>query len=1064
MDAAAGNVPAEVERAMRRFGGEGQAAAGMIDPGVISRLALSSMGPKRARLVRKLAEYFASPRRVALVVELGEEIDVYRAERVRDYIQGRRAEGQGVVDRLAAMVAAEMLGVRPKPVAQQAMKLRQIRKGEEFVGEHREYAARRDKATGRGEVRDAARTYERMVGNADGGEVLPAKLQPRAEEMRRRTGTDAKTLGASEGIVESSARPDPALHLSYQDLECGPETYRVLIETINRGNAQEIPDKTTAPATGLDQFALGQNDTATRFDLSSATRSCADTIRLGIDAMKLRSGGEENAGGEEEAEQGENRGAAAAAALPSSGRLFVRVSVNESGVMVPQMCALPMTRYQVESLLWKRGLEVGRFLYEPPADLCPDSILQTRRDGVTKAPPRLVVLGDRFRELVRRGKKGSNKWLARHEPEPEQRRRYVALSGLLTALAKRIYLGRIERLPFSFGANRMAQLYRRFVKNPMSALRGAINVARWHRSMPVSKALPREATRSREFMAALGEMRQGKRRMVSLVQEAPTPTNPSGMRIQYTGIRQALDQHVEEDPEAARRVKFQASGRAGNRFDGSRTFGATEHRARLAPDGTPYCDTALTGPGVATGFDPDLARTWVHRRRKRARGTYKACIPRSAAGTQQQQQQEEQGDEQQQQEEQGDEQQQQQQQEAQGDEPQQEGFDADAVLAEALVVSGCSRARTVRTQARLMQTLILSRRSWPTPDLAPGMRPFVRKESFGPNLYVDLDDAARHLANRDLVFSNMDGPDAGVLSGYVGVINGMLGGESIISSSRELELLATVLHRIALQHGIYIWPTTDSDFARSYRTPSPVPFDQWTSTNAQVSADLLQEVWRAEGRVPGQSIAGATSTAAWFVVAKVGGRQRRLEPRAMVEIRRSAITERVTKRGIRLGPELAALLHELCPQAAGVMAKAGGPAGDVGNVPAPAAPAAPGLRYMPASTAPGLRYMLADNIREVVLYSYRGKTRMNLLGAVVGMFAYANARTGSAATRSWIMELAGDGARVQEAVREVLWFQPLDGKRFAPTYARKRSLNGVLYYRPPTLAVEAALTAWSLVL
>jgi len=80
------------------------------------------------------------------------------------------------------------------------------------------------------------------------------------------------------------------------------------------------------------------------------------------------------------------------------------------------------------------------------------------------------------------------------------------------------------------------------------------------------------------------------------------------------------------------------------------------------------------------------------------------------------------------------------------------------------------------------------------------------------------------------------------------------------------------------------------------------------------------------------------------------------------------------------------------------------------------------------------------------------------------MFAYANARTGSAAMRSWIMELSGTEANVVEAIREVLWFQPLDGKSFAPPYARKKSHNGVLYYRPPTLAVEAALNAWSLVL
>lgn len=1036
-------VPVEIEKAIRRFGAlpERDVVENEERVALIKRLALS-LGPKRARWVRKLTEYFTSPRRLALDAEMG--IDVYRAERVREHIQSL-AQDLPWRGALAAMTAAEMMGVRPKQVAQQKTKLRQMRGGDELVEGHREYVARRDKGTGRGEVRDAARTYERMVGSSAEGEVLPAKLKPRAEEMRRRTGTDASSLGASEGVVETSARPDPSLHLSYQDLECGAETYRVLLETINRGNAQEIPDRTTVPATGLDQFALGQNENATRFDLSSATRSCADTIRLGVDTMNLRQG----------EQQQQIEGEPAVQAPLSSGRLFVRVSVNESGVLEPQMCALPMTRFQVETLLWKRGLEVGRFLYEPPMDLCPDSILQTRRDGTTKAPPRLVVLGDRFRELIRRGKKASSKWLSKHERSAEQRQKYVALSGLLTKLATRIYLGRVERLGFKFGANRMAQLYRRFVKNPMSAFRGAMNVARWHRSMPLARVLPREATRSREFMAALGEMRQGKRRMVNLVQSAPTPTNPSGMTIQYSGLRQAMDEHVEVDPATSRRVKFQAAGRDGNRFDGTRTFGATEHRAKLTPEGQPYCDAALTGPGVATGFDPDLARTWVHRRRKRARGIYKACVPRKGGAAEGEAGAAATG---------GDGEGTAGEPTAREDEDEDSaGLDADGLLASALDVSGCSRARTVRAQARIMQTLILSRRSWPTPDLAPGMRPFVRKETFGDNLYVDMDEAVRHLRNRDLVLSNVDGPDAGVLSGYVGVINGMLGGESVISSSRELELLATVLHRIALLHGIYIWPTTDSAFARSYRETNAATtnFGAWTTTSSSngtagvMMAEVLSEVWDADGIVP----RGSGQAAAWFVVAKVkrdnssNSRQSVLEPRAMVEIRRSALTERVVRRGIRLGSDIKALVLALCPNAAVVMSNESGERDGASG--------GGGLR----EAAAGLRYMLADNIREVVMYSYRGKTRMNLLGGIVAMFAYANARRGSAANRSWIMELGNaDNSRLHEAIRQVLWFQPLDGKAFAPTYARKASHNGVLYYRPPTLAVEAALTAWSLVL
>lgn len=165
----------------------------------------------------------------------------------------------------------------------------------------------------------------------------------------------------------------------------------------------------------------------------------------------------------------------------------------------------------------------------------------------------------------------------------------------------------------------------------------------------------------------------------------------------------------------------------------------------------------------------------------------------------------------------------------------------------------------------------------------------------------------------------------------------------------------------------------------------------------------------------------------------------------MVEIRRSALTQRVVDRGVRLGTDMKRLVGELCPQSAEVMA-VNGSSGEA---------------------ARGLRYMLGDNIREVILHVHKGRTRLGMLGGMVSMFAYANARAGSAAMRSWVMELAaaaGPSAKVVEAVREVLWFRALDGKEFAPRYGRKNSHNQVLYYRPPTLAVEAALTAWSLVL
>lgn len=447
------------------------------------------------------------------------------------------------------------------------------------------------------------------------GEAVPPALRSRRNRARKayreqfpddRSVASLGSLGAWEGVADATSRPPLALHTAYEDLPCGPGLAHTLEEVIRSGPAEAAPAKTTA-AERLAHFrvsATKEHDMRPAFDLAKraldgVTGPIADAIQQAIGA----GGGGQPADGEGDP-------------FPL-GQLFFRVSVNKNTEMTPRTCAFPLSEYHLTTLLGRYGMEVGRFMYQPPLAWTPSAIRQTRRNGRRDAPM-LLVMGTRFRSLILNGAPGS-KWLRRRFPGEEhaaERRRHEVLARILQAVVTELYVPEELRDEpgFSFGVKRMALFYNRFIKSPLNRIRGALNVAKYHRTMP-EKLLPPELRDNSAFMAQFRKMRRGQAPMVAVERGANGEVS-----VKYTGLRNALDRLEDPDDITKQRRKFKVLQRAG---DGSRlkgklryftgeNFGQTVNKT--GPDRR--CRKGLNGPGVATGLGGAVSRSWVHRRRR----------------------------------------------------------------------------------------------------------------------------------------------------------------------------------------------------------------------------------------------------------------------------------------------------------------------------------------------------------------------------------------------------------------------------------------------------------------
>jgi hypothetical protein len=487
------------------------------------------------------------------------------------------------------------------------------------------------------ELRQGLRAYRSLFPSS--GEVIPPGLQSRNRamkiELQRRGFVGAQglpsSLGASEGIVDAVSRPDPTHHSRYKDVPCSPELLQQIL-----GLSQQQPDRQRAHprmAEWTPKVIYDEQLTVIR-----------EAVAEGMAAIARRE------------------------PAASQGTLLVRVSLDERGQLSPHVTALPMSEFQLETTLWQRGLESNRFMYTPSAEQTPTHLLQTRRDG-TRAPPTLVVLGSKYRSIIREGK--GFKLLRRKKLSFEEIGKAKQLAATLSAVARVLFPppAGLRR----FGAKRMAQIYNRFIKSPVNEFRGSINIARHQRTLPLKKPKSKAPPNRR-------------RRPVRLVHD---PSLPRGFRFEFSGFS-AADNTL--------RPPF------------GRTFGLTPHRGvdassvSASASAVPPCNPALSGPGVSTGIDPTTQRVPVIVRNRKRTKSYLKC-ERGAPGAQQ-------GEQQQQQE-----------------PPAQLAAWQDLILWAR--DRGCERqGRTANEQALILQRVILSRSSWPVAEhlRESGYKAWVRKE------------------------------------------------------------------------------------------------------------------------------------------------------------------------------------------------------------------------------------------------------------------------------------------------------------------------------------------------
>jgi hypothetical protein len=866
--------------------------------------------------------------------------------------------------------------------------------------------------TGQGnEMVRSLRVYKQLF-DGEAGEVIPENLKPRASRAVRQTHNrdivPPSSLGASEGIVDAASRPDPAHHSKYKDMVCGQELYDQIVN-VAQGAAKL---ERVHPKVLSSPFFRGISSKQILFAVSDAVRQGTSSHLISKYTKGIMMGGD------------------------SVGTLSMRMSLDASGSLSKVVTALPLSEYHVGEVLWQRGLESNRFLFTPDPSLTPQHLLQTRRDGST-VPPTLVVLGSKFRSIIRQG--SGSKLMLRltrdmgREEAATYREQARRLSRVLTAVARGIFPAPPGK---RFGAKRMAQIYNTFVKSPMNEFRGSINAARYQRTMPLLPELRTLAQQNPEFKKDLQDMRAGFSRSVKVVKD---PSHPRGYRIKFSGLRKLMDDKLEVDPEK-RQVKVFT-------FDG-KTFGNTVHKAREVR-GSLTCSADLTGPGVSTNIDPDAPRLLALVRKKDASSSTYVCKKPVAGrkgqgqvraegeaeaglglgGEQGEQDEEsEQGEqsEESEQDEQGEqsEESEQGEQGEQGEEQIRQSEEAERALFDPSSWNGCVRsARTVDDQSHLLQRIILSRRSWPIHPLFRGLgyRNWERSGGETLNFAFTLEDESKRKQRIAHVVGDVMDADGGVLPGYVSMLTGMFGGESLVLSSKELNVLVLLLHRIALRHGIYVWNSKAMKDLNGWEFGPLTNPRSWEGNPKSV--EWLEGVWRGDEEAGGGE--------AWCV-----GKWRRgkgLMPLAVIVISRSSLTLEL-QGNVRVSPVdvLRRPIRELCgPEAVKAM-----------------------TRY--SSKMSGNHYMLASQVRQIHVVTSSPGALGNWVGMVAAMMSYVSRKhTRSVGTRSWICTTPTHRTRLAFGIHQVMWFQPILPK--GSMFETRKSFPALTLYRPPLLATEALL-------
>lgn len=483
----------------------------------------------------------------------------------------------------------------------------------------------------------------------DEGERIPYMLRERQGPMRQAyasaTGVSANdplvrsmsSLGASEGMIVASSKPPTRQHVAYEDVRCTPDMARVIEDALAKLHPDQRGPR-TRPTPELAQFVHSKardgdfDDYSRAFE--GARRALAGVeslpnIQTRVDRAVREALGVPDAAQAVAILRGTPLGPHEPPHVPL-GTMFVRRSVRTDGFPDASTLSLPLSEYTTRVLVWKAGLETWRLLYRPDVILVPEEARQKRRNGARDAPS-LELLGPRFTQLVRLGGDGTggagSAVLAKRNVPELERLRYRALSAVLVSVARAIFRPPSKTSKgrgVTFGAVRMKAFYDRFIKSPLRAAHGALSSARYHRTMPI-QLLPPEVRDNPTLRERLERMRSGKEKMVRIERGEPTPTNPSGVKVLFRGVRAALDETVEEkeDVENNRRkhkmlqpkhvegAKLTAEQRA---FRGD-NFGMTAHRA---VDGE--CPAAAQGPGVSTDAGSGKRRPGRPRRRKRGAG------------------------------------------------------------------------------------------------------------------------------------------------------------------------------------------------------------------------------------------------------------------------------------------------------------------------------------------------------------------------------------------------------------------------------------------------------------
>lgn len=363
-----------------------------------------------------------------------------------------------------------------------------------------------------------------------------------------------------------------------------------------------------------------------------------------------------------------------------------------------------------------------------------------------------------------------------------------------------------------------------------------------------------------------------------------------------------------------------------------------------------------------------------------------------------------------------------------------------AEVVERAFVPSCTRsARTVSDQAALLQSVILSRSSWPIHPLFRrlGYRAWERGPAETLNFSWNLDDEWEAAAGRLWNVGSIDDGDGGVLPGYVASLADMFGGESVVLREAESNMLVLLLHRFALRYGIYVWEQGGA-WVRSRpewtADTLPTDFEGWEGSQGVPggSGPWLENLWQGNVRArPGTEI---------FCVGKLKERRRpKLLPVSVVRIYRSALTLEL-QGSVRVSPVdvLRRPIRERCGREA-VIAM---------------------TQY--SSEKSGRHYLLASQLREVEVVTRRPGSVGNWVGLVAGMMSYVSRKhSRSTGTRSWICTLGTNTrSRLAFGMHQVVWFQPILPK--GSMFETRRQFPITTLYRPPMLAAEALLVLNSL--